>query len=86
MKLFTDDRSPERTRSFEGAGEGEVIGLDKLTAHVRKVEEGGDEMTIWTEPAMREVQVTTERLWVGVSWRMSWAELGRSSLEYILTR
>lgn len=46
MKLFTDDRSPERTRSFEGAGEGEVVGLDRLTAHVRKVEEGGGEMTV----------------------------------------
>lgn len=38
----------------------------------------------WTEPAMRAVQVTTERL--GVSERRSWAELGRSSLEYMLTR
>lgn len=33
---------------------------------------------------MRAVQVTTERL--GVSERRSWAELGRSSLEYMLTR
>lgn len=33
---------------------------------------------------MREVQVTTEGL--GVSERTSWAELGRSSLEYMLTR
>lgn len=28
--------------------------------------------------------MTTER--EGLSWRTSWAELGRSSLEYILTR
>lgn len=33
---------------------------------------------------MRAVQVTTER--DGVSERMSWAELERSSLEYMLTR
>ena len=33
---------------------------------------------------MSAVQVTTQR--IGVSWRMSWAELGRSSLEYMLMR
>lgn len=33
---------------------------------------------------MRAVHVTTERL--EVSERASWAELGRSSLEYMLTR
>lgn len=38
----------------------------------------------WTKPAMRAVQVTTVR--DGVNERTSWAELGRSSLEYMLTR
>lgn len=30
--------------------------------------------------------MTTERELTGVNWRTSWAELGRSSLEYMLMR
>lgn len=46
MDLFSGGRQAERPRGLEGAGEGEVIGLDRLAEHVSEVEYGGGEMTV----------------------------------------
>lgn len=46
MDLFPDERRTKRAGSLEGTGEGEVIGLDGVTAHVREVKEGRGQTTV----------------------------------------
>lgn len=51
-----------------------------------KWRKAGVKCPFWTSPAIKAVHMMTERDQVGVSWRMRWAESGRLSLEYMLTR
>lgn len=46
MEQFPGDGQAERTRGLKNAGEGRVIGLDRVAAHRNEVEEGGSETAV----------------------------------------